>query len=244
MINRIKNELKKINHLLFLIQEKVSSCSLCKNGVIEIRKRIFNIDITFNTQCKCQFISGVSKIDLEEKRSYYKNCLNKIKIYVPKDYQENVFFENQIDEVKDFIKNKKVFLWIYGPNGTGKTSAINAVKIKQIIDNSINILNSVNELNFSYMTNIKDFIAIDDVYKLKSQERLRYLLPCYYGLINYKRENREKVIFTSNYSLEDFLRNIARIDSDIASAIQDRMQGLTVEVLLDGQSLRKKQFIC
>jgi DNA replication protein DnaC len=242
MLNYLLKKIKLINVLIKELDNKF--CGKCNKGFIEIKRNVFNIDFSVRKICSCQEIvfdnEKINRLELLEKKSFLIDKFNKIKLYIPSAFQEKVFFENQDQRVKSFINNSKIFLWIYGKNGVGKTSILNAIKINQIMNNKIHFLEIINECNFSYLTDIKNFLAIDDVYKLKDNQRLRYLLPLYYNLINTKWENQEKLIFTSNFSLYDFINEIAAFDDDTARAIQDRMHNLTEVIHLQGESFRKK----
>lgn len=240
MIPYLKSEIEKIDNILNHILN--NKCNKCKDGFISEEKILFGQKMSFNVYCDCQKYESIYRNEWLERKQKLMNFYQRIKSNIPIDFQSKVFFELQDIRIKDFVRNDKIFLWIYGNNGNGKTSAIYAIKMEQIMRNEIYLISVVNEYNFSFNTPISGFLAIDDVYKLKSQERLRYLLPLYYNLFNYKRDNREKCIFSSNISISEFLENISKIDTDIANAIHDRMHGITEEIHFIGKSYRGENY--
>ena len=237
MLNHLKAKIKSLTELLHGIPH---GCEKCNKGYMVKQFDILKSKMSFNIVCDCQSINGITKHELLENINDYELMLIRIKKEIPKDFWYNVYFNNQDEKLKNFYNNDNIFLWIHSrTNGNGKTSAMYSFIMKQIEDCKIYTNRIINECNFNYQVDIKD-IFVDDVFKVKIPDRLKNLIPLYYNLINYKRENREKIIFTSNYSLSEFLKEISVYDKDIASAIHDRMFNITDSIEMTGESYRKK----
>jgi hypothetical protein len=236
MLNKLSKELISAKELL----SKIKLCDKCNNGYIQktLETKMGNFDL--NLICDCQKINNIDAATIREKIEELNYKISEIKKSIPQDYWYNVFFEKQNKILHDFMNNDKVFLWIWSNvNGNGKTSALQSIRINQIMKGKIYLMRIVKEVKFSYLTDIEGFLSIDDVYKLKDDSRLKYLLPIYYALIDHKNENKEKMIFTSNSSLEDFIAAISSYDKDIAKAIHNRMYNTTDILAIDNKSYRQ-----
>jgi hypothetical protein len=241
MINKILSEIQIISEKL----KGIKFCGKCNNGILLESKKIFNVDMNFKIFCDCQYVvyynQTFSKAELEIFQDKLQDKIRWIKRYIPGDYWYNVYFENQDKKVKAFKNNDKIFLWVWSKeNGSGKTSILYSWIMNQIMNDELYFYEVINECNFGFKTMVGKKIFLDDVMKIKIPERIKYLINYYYNLINFKRENRQKIIFTSNFNITDFISEISKYDKDIASAIYDRMHNVTDVLHLQNNNFRGK----
>lgn len=141
--------------------------------------------------------------------------------------------------LSNFLFNKELtFCWIYGGTGTGKTFELYKLK-KWLIKENMAPLRIINETDLNHEKNTSGFIAIDDVGLSNNLNRANSLIELYYSIISKKYENEIKMIFTSNFSVDQWLKNNLEYNPEICARIGSRMSNNRLEILLQGKDRRK-----
>lgn len=156
----------------------------------------------------------------------------------PEEYK-NVKSSDVPEKLLEFVRNKDLlFCWIYGGTGTGKTHALHALR-KYQIERGFLPVRIIKEIDLTHETSTRGPIAIDDVGLSTNPNRLHSLIETYFSIIEKKYESGVKIIFTSNFSIADWLNKNMPYNADICKRIGSRMSNNRMEILLDGIDQRK-----
>lgn len=248
----LKDQIETISRTIDVIKSNMTGCKKCQGGIIKTEptleekiqndklKRLgFKMSDKTETPCNCTLHNGKPLEDYENKRSGLKQKLTILQRQIPEVYL-NCDYETIDTRIIDFIKSGKVFLWLYGSVGTGKTYSIYSLKALNLIKGYRNV-KIVKEYDFNYDTklNYNDIICIDDIGTAQNENRYSSLAEQYFKLIDTAIEEQGKIIFTSNLTLKDFVNKIANVSNDISIRIASRMSNVTDVILLQGDDRRK-----
>lgn len=194
----------------------------------------------FTIQCKCQE-KGLYRFEVETQLNELDNTIQNIQLNMPKAFQTNCLYKNIDVRIKGFLNNDKLFCWINGITGTGKTYSLYAIRLNQIFKHEMPFewLDIIKETDFNYKIDYKGFIAIDDIGISLNENRNINLSDLYFSMIDYKVENNEKLILTSNYSYETWIKSMAKVNVMNASRIDSRISGNIDCITLTGADRRK-----
>ena len=140
----------------------------------------------------------------------------------------------------DFFKSDDLFCWIHGGTGTGKTHSIYALRNSAIIQERP-VVKIVKEYDLDYKKTYNGFIAIDDVGLSENDNYSRLLLDIYMNIIDSHLERNEKIIFTSNFYLNTWLKKQSRVNEMTAIRIESRMSNKTKVIELKGSDKRREK---
>lgn len=158
----------------------------------------------------------------------------------------------------DFINDENaVFLWINGGVGSGKTYGAYALEnylrvgnlpVKLTYENRPRQRRSMFIEEYTMMdkfTESKTFfyghsvLVLDDVGLITSGGAMNFLSDIYHNLVDYRRKNGLKTIFTSNLSPEGWFKALGANDQVKAARISSRLSGCTMQIKLEGVDHRK-----
>ena len=164
-----------------------------------------------------------------------------------------------VTKCKNYVKNydecykNGVGLYIYGAAGNGKTFLVcgvgnallaNGYKVKFISTTSLHntyksLMNAENTFEaYTFIEELSEFpglLILDDIGTEVSTERVNETM---YTIVNTRYDLKLPTLFTSNFSIEKL---VARYKGDDGIKIVDRILGRSIELLLTGQSYRKKE---
>jgi len=218
------------------IKQNMNNCKKCdgKGNIDQDVKSYFGF--SFPELCKC------TEID-EKPISYYREDLNKIKkgfdfidFEIPKEFHENLVVSK--DEI-DFLKSDKKILWLYNrEKGAGKTTRAYSIASISRVLTSFNF-KFVNESRLTFNTFSQEYqldfqhqeiIIIDDVGVEPDKKGL--LTDFYYRFFNDIRNTNCKVIFTSQFSISEWIEKLKLKNIEQGERIEDRFKGITLEKMI------------
>jgi DNA replication protein DnaC len=257
-IETIKNQIKEYESLKDKIFEKKNKCNICEDGFVKTGKKTEDwASLLFNPSsskpelideidlCECNYIVNDCGLkytidNLDEHISSKNNQLYLLLKDIPDEYKDiNINTVNS--KILNFEYTKKIFMWIYGKTGTGKTHSIYSLKLKNINENRkpLVILKEY-DLNYKDIDKYKDsFICIDDFGISENENRNIALLDLYFELIDNKREKHSKLIITSNLSIMEWLNKMKKYNYETALRISSRFSNMIEIIELTGEDKRK-----
>lgn len=168
-----------------------------------------------------------------------------IKKHIPVMYR-NADYNNIDKKIIDFYTNDKVFLWMHGKPGTGKTHSVYAL-VKYIIENIDLRYNDINmkifkeyDINFDTDFNY-DIIAIDDFGLSQNNNRNNVLTDIYFSLIDNRLENNKKMIITSNLSVSECIDKMNSSNNEASARIASRLSKVSSIIETKGSDKRKNK---
>jgi len=215
------------------IQKQMSECKNCDTkGNLKNETPSF-MGFSFPKMCDC------TEVD-KKPEAYFKSDLGKIDkgynfihIEVPSEYKKNLIISN--DEI-DFINSDKKVLWIYNrEKGAGKTTrAYSIAAISRVLINFNVKFTNESKIPFNtfaqeYQYNIdhQELILLDDIGVEPDKKGL--LTDFYYRFFNDIRNTNCKVIFTSQFSIKEWLGRLKSIDIEQGERVEDRFRGIALE---------------
>jgi len=189
--------------------------------------------------CECQEFENLNIFKIDETINKIDYIISDLLKNIPELFLKGCFFSNVDKRIQHFFKSEKLFCWIHGGTGTGKTYSLYAYLIYQIVNSLKNYLKIIKEVNFNYKIELNDNIAIDDVGISEQANRNINLSDLYYELIDYKLERKQKLIFTSNVDIDTWLKNMQKVNSLNSDRIRSRLQNNLVCINLTGIDQRK-----
>jgi DNA replication protein DnaC len=166
-------------------------------------------------------IEPISDDELEKKQTAenQEKINEKIKELIPKRYHQA---EVRNKEILDFFRTDKLFLWIHGFTGSGKTESVYALMRLCITKHINSRFFMYNESTINYETRFVGIPIIDDLWLSANAKRKENLLDIYYELINEKYEHGLQLIITSNFSPDTWLDDAKKINSQMTNRITSR----------------------
>lgn len=226
-------------------------------------RSIYIAEVNFEARCKCKCQEEEAKRKLEEEETERR----KIRLAQMKEdsllgvrYKDVTFDDIEVRSeehatiiarlklfCKNFHLNKGTGVFLFGPNGSGKT-VLTACMVNSLIDKGIGctFLNFTkiqqdlfgsdkkNLLRTLYTTPV---LFIDDfateVVKRNGEDK--YVQEIIYDVVNTRYNNRLPIVFTSNYSFKGCIE-----DRGVSKKTIDRMYETTVQMELNLPSYRLK----
>jgi DNA replication protein DnaC len=233
----------------------------CKNCNTEKQIRVLGRVMPKNCKCKSERLKREKEIEerIEKQREIEK--LRNASLLGEK-YREAKFENTETDHSKEFkviydrckkycevaeqILKQGTGIYLFGTKGTGK-SRLTACMGNELMRNyytvlytnfseiSKNILGS--KTDFIERVSRIDFLFIDDfgTEKVSKGNEDMWLQEKVFEVINKRYINNKPIIFTSNYSLEELIR-----DRGMADKTVDRIMEMCEIMKLEGQSYRVK----
>lgn len=239
MRDKLLKKIHEYKYYIIEIDKQQKECKICNNtGIVNKKINLKFMNTNINTYCKCQEYKGMYRFEYNELIEESENKVIRIKNEIPFEYQ-NIEYNN-VNFIK-FMQSEKIFCWITGATGVGKTAMLYSRKIYEINKNIYyKRLEIIREIDFNYDTYTKGLIAIDDVGVEENKEnRYKYLINYYYDLIDKKRNQNEKCIFTSNLKLNEWIKLLHKYDKFNADRIASRLSIVTDIIELKGEDRRK-----
>lgn len=153
------------------------------------------------------------------------------KIYI------NANFENINKQIKNFINSNKLFCWIYGGYGTGKTYSLYAIRNYHIMQKGNIYFNVVMEGELNYDFNFKKIDSIDNL--AISESKMKFLADFYFNLIDWCWKNNKKLYLTSTKDFKEWLSFFSKYNSESSHAIASRFSNNLEVINLGEKDLRK-----
>lgn len=231
----IKKEQDKINK----VKENEKSCIICK-GTRKIKNEGVS-KFSFSMACDCQktgdntFIYD-TQIKLKE--------LKELELIMLTDIKHDRLTKNvSLEKIKPFIENKKVKyknMWLYGKSGVGKTTLVKQLNYFSLLKRGsllkyhkeIELKSEYGEIGVKY-TNI-----IDDLgYKLKKGKYNNYLF-WFCMVLDLAFERGTTLWITSNYSPEEYIEEISKIDSMTSIRVKNRLKDFYVKEIKESDFIK------
>ena len=122
-----------------LIKANMSKCTKCNDGWIkqekdaELEKALSRLVFSLSKndsviECDCRKYDGKTIDDYEAMRTIYRQKLTQLQRSIPETYIDCDISEYNAD-LKRFIMSDKLFCWLYGNTGTGKTYSVYNLKV-------------------------------------------------------------------------------------------------------------------
>lgn len=171
----------------------------------------------------------------------YENNIKQERFYFLKQTTPQIFqtanIENIDKRIKDFILSNKIFCWIYGDFGRGKSYSIYAVRNYFIIQKGNIYFDIKMEGELNYDIDFKKINAIDNL--AISESKMKYLADYYFNLIDWCWKNKKKLYLTSTKKFDEWLSFFSKYNNESAQAIASRFSNNLEYIELLGQDRRK-----
>lgn len=204
---------------------------------------------------KCDCKSGCEKCDKKILLlTKFKNANIPIKyVKLKLDNIEDIVLKEMVSSYINNIKKAHedgIGLYIYGPNGTGKT-AIEVIIMKEVIKLGY----TAKYYQFSYVidkfynredNNINDFITcdfliLDDIDKAYIANNSTYPLSKLDYILRYRCQRNMVTIISSNLSINQYLGKIKNQDNEIfITSLLSLFNEAFIPIKVDGEDYRKK----
>jgi DNA replication protein DnaC len=194
-------------------------------------------DFKKNIENSEQYEKNIKEYEELKRKEEFLNRIELIKYKTPEKYQD-ARIETIDKRIVNFMKSDKLFCWIYGLCGTGKTYSLYAIK-NNLLLNSYYEFKVIKEYSIDYGVKPEIIDAIDDFALSENDNRNKHLIDLYFGIIDYFIENNKKLYITSNISLQAWINKMTRFNDLTASRIASRMSNVTDVINLIGSDKRK-----
>ena len=193
------------------------------------------IDFSFLTPERDKLITEYD-LEIEKRKQNNKNIF--IQQTTPKEYWKADI--KKIDKkITEFIYNDKIFCWIFGNKGVGKTYSLYAVRNHLIIDLNDIYFEIKMEGELDYDVNFKRLNAIDNL--AISDNKMKFLADYYFNLIDWHWKTHKKLFLTSTISINKWLELLSKYNIDSAEAISSRFSNKIDNIELFGNDKRKSK---
>ena len=145
--------------------------------------------------------------------------------------------KNIDNRIIDFAKSNKIFCWIYGIKGIGKTYSLYAIRNYQIYKG--NIFDLVMESELNYNKDFRDINAIDNLYM--SGSKIKFLSDYYFNLMDYCWKHHKKLYMTSTRHYNEWIKLLSSVNVENAESIASRFSNVIQAIELKGDDKRKNK---
>lgn len=228
-------------------EEKIKSRSVC-GGSGRVGKPLAVLDQEYQhtTVCDCTKDENGEYIQLNDIEQEIK-ALEKQIAQIPPEYAKASLDKSPVkDKIFTFMNSQEsLFGWAYGITGCGKTMVAYALKAYSLSNNKkpVKIVKDYELLKaFEQNTDFIEFpglLVIDDIGAINSSGIANYYIDVYHRIIDYRRENHLKTLFTSNISIENWCKWVDSVDKLKAGRIISRFSGATMTIKFPDTDYRK-----
>jgi chromosomal replication initiation ATPase DnaA len=180
-----------------------------------------------------------NKVD-EYIKQYEQNIKSERWYFLKKTTPEN-FWKASITlidkRIIEFIKNNKIFCWIYGSFGTGKTYSLYAIRNYFIMQKGKIYTNIFQEDILNYDIKIRDIDMIDNFGM--TENKLKYLTEFYFTLFDFCWRERKKLYIVSNKHYREWLEMLNKNNAEFSGSIASRFSNNIDCIELQGKDKRK-----
>ena len=152
----------------------------------------------------------------------------------PKEFI-NADIKNIDKRIIDFARSNKIFCWIYGVKGVGKTYSLYAIRNYQIYRG--NFFDLVMEGELNYDKDFRDINAVDNL--CISDSKIKFLSDYYFNLIDYCWKHHKKLYLTSTKKHDYWIEMLSSVNNENAEAIASRFSNAIEVIELKGNDRRK-----
>ena len=153
----------------------------------------------------------------------------------PKEFI-NADIKNIDKRIIDFARSNKIFCWIYGVKGVGKTYSLYAIRNYQIYRG--NFFDLVMEGELNYDKDFRDINAVDNL--CISDSKIKFLSDYYFNLIDYCWKHHKKLYLTSTKKHDYWIEMLSNVNNENAEAIASRFSNAIEIIELKGNDRRKR----
>jgi hypothetical protein len=152
----------------------------------------------------------------------------------PKEFI-NADIKNIDNKIINFTRSNKIFCWIYGVKGVGKTYSLYAIRNYQIYRG--NSFDLVMEGELNYDKDFRDINAVDNL--CISDSKIKFLSDYYFNLIDYCWKHHKKLYLTSTKKHNYWIEMLSYMNNENAEAIASRFSNAIEIIELKGDDRRK-----
>jgi hypothetical protein len=230
--------------------KRMKECKLCGGtGSIyhELTNPIGDGKLKMGTFCECMRDSEGEPVYPSIIEEEIKPLEEMIKL-IPLEYEKASLDRSPISEqIFEFMNSKDFIIgWIHGMTGCGKTMTAYALKAYCLVNNRPEViivkdysLLDINSAEPKFLEH-KGLLVIDDIGAVLAAKIANYYLDVYHKIIDHRRENRLKTIFTSNMGINDWCKWAREVDSLKFARITSRMSGVSMEIKMPDKDYRKE----
>jgi len=187
------------------------------------------------------FLQNYNDERVNKYRAEYENNIKEkrllfIKNTTPKEFI-NARIENIDKRIINFMENGKLFCWISGVKGVGKTYSLYAIRNFLILSKGNIYFEVQMEGELCYDINFKRINAVDNLGI--SESKFKFLADYYFNLIDWSWKQHKKLYLTSTLSHEKWIEILSNYNTEAAEAIASRFSN-NIEIIDLGNIDRRK----
>ena len=177
---------------------------------------------------------AIKKYEEKREKDIFQQRQFLIERTTPKEFI-NADIKNIDNRIINFARSNKIFCWIYGVKGVGKTYSLYAIRNYQIYRG--NSFDLVMEGELNYDKDFRDINAVDNL--CISDLKIKFLSDYYFNLIDYCWKHHKKLYLTSTKKHNYWIEMLSYMNNENAEAIASRFSNATEIIELKGNDRRK-----
>ena len=177
---------------------------------------------------------AIKKYEEKREKDIFQQRQFLIERTTPKEFI-NADIKNIDNRIINFARSNKIFCWIYGVKGVGKTYSLYAIRNYQIYRG--NFFDLVMEGELNYDKDFRDINAVDNL--CISDSKIKFLSDYYFNLIDYCWKHHKKLYLTSTKKHDYWIEMLSNVNNENAEAIASRFSNAIEVIELKGNDRRK-----
>ena len=177
---------------------------------------------------------AIKKYEEKREKDIFQQRQFLIERTTPKEFI-NADIKNIDNRIINFARSNKIFCWIYGVKGVGKTYSLYAIRNYQIYRG--NSFDLVMEGELNYDKDFRDINAVDNL--CISDSKIKFLSDYYFNLIDYCWKHHKKLYLTSTKKHNYWIEMLSYMNNENAEAIASRFSNAIEIIELKGNDRRK-----
>ena len=178
---------------------------------------------------------AIKKYEEKREKDIFQQRQFLIERTTPKEFI-NADIKNIDNRIINFARSNKIFCWIYGVKGVGKTYSLYAIRNYQIYRG--NSFDLVMEGELNYDKDFRDINAVDNL--CISDSKIKFLSDYYFNLIDYCWKHHKKLYLTSTKKHNYWIEMLSYMNNENAEAIASRFSNAIEIIELKGNDRRKR----